>query len=95
MVAYLVVDFEISDEAGYRGLAQVVRPLLAQHGGAIRAITRAPEVLLGAPPSPGVALLEFPSRARLQAFWTAPEFVAALRVHAAAATFVVRAVDGQ
>jgi hypothetical protein len=40
MVAYLVVDFEVSDEADYRGLAQVVRPLLAQHGGAIRAFTQ-------------------------------------------------------
>ncbi len=60
-----MVDFEVSDADGYRGFAQVVRPLLAQYGGAVRVMTRKPEVLLGDPHPMGAALFAFPSRERL------------------------------
>jgi uncharacterized protein (DUF1330 family) len=93
MVAYLVVDNEFGEGAGASGPA--VRPLIAQYGGVYRAAQREPEVLEGDPRPRGVALIEFPSLERLQAFWHSPEYAEVKQLRAGKATFVVRAVEGR
>jgi uncharacterized protein (DUF1330 family) len=93
MVAYLVVDYEFGEGTGAYGPA--VRPLIAQYGGVYRAAEPEPEVLEGNPQPRGIALIEFPSMERLQAFWRSLEYAAVKPLLADAATFVVRAVDGR
>jgi uncharacterized protein (DUF1330 family) len=95
MVAYLVIDDEVTDAEGFGAYGQVARPLVAQYGGVFRAAARGPEVLEGDPHPKGVALIEFPSMERLRAFWTSPEHAEVKGLRAGKATFAVRAVDGQ
>ena len=49
MVAYLLVDFEVTDREGFPAYGQAARPLIAQHGGVYRAVMGTPEVLEGDP----------------------------------------------
>jgi uncharacterized protein (DUF1330 family) len=93
MVVYLVVDYEFRE--GSEAYGPAVRPLIAQYGGVYRAAQRDPEVLEGNPQPPGVALIEFPSMERLQAFWHSPEYAEVKQLRAGTATFGVRAVEGR
>ena len=95
MVAYLLVDFEVTDPDGFPVYGQAARPLVARHGGVYRAATREPAVLEGAPRPRGVALIEFPSMEHLRAFWDSPEYAEVKRLRAGKATFTVRAVEGR
>jgi uncharacterized protein (DUF1330 family) len=95
VVAYLVIEYEGTDAEGFGAYEQVARPLIAQHGGVYLAAARGPEVLEGDPHPKGVALIEFPSLARLRACWTSPEHAEVKRRRAGAATVTVRAVDGR
>jgi uncharacterized protein (DUF1330 family) len=95
MVAYLLVDFEVTDSEGFPAYGQAARPLIAQHGGVYRAAARQPEVLEGDPRPRGGALIEFPSVERLRVVWDSPEYAAVKRLRAGTATFAVRAVEGR
>ena len=53
MVAYLLVDFQVTDPEGFRAYGQAAGRFIAQHGGVYRAAMGKPEVLEGHP-RPGV-----------------------------------------
>jgi uncharacterized protein (DUF1330 family) len=94
MVAYLLVDYEVTETGALKAYGQAARPLIEQHGGVYRALDR-PAVLEGDPPLRAVALIEFPSMEHLQAFWNSPEYAEVKKLRAGKATFTVRAVQGQ
>jgi uncharacterized protein (DUF1330 family) len=74
MSAYLFVNIEITDPAGFDAYRKAVSPTIAAHGG--RYITRGgpTEVLEGDWQPRRVVILEFPDVARLKAWYHSPEY---------------------
>ena len=74
MPAYLFVNIEITDPAGFDAYRKAVSPTIAAHGG--RYLTRggATEVLEGDWQPRRVVILEFPDLARIKAWYNSPEY---------------------
>ena len=94
MAAYLVVDVEVTDPAGFENYKQQVPATLARYGG--RYIIRGghAETLEGTWEPKRVVILEFPDRASAKAWWSSPEYapLKALRQRTARTELVI--VDG-
>ena len=74
MAAYVLVNIEITDPAGFDAYRKAVSATIAAHGG--RYLTRGgpTEVLEGDWIPRRVVILEFPDLARLKAWYTSPEY---------------------
>ena len=75
MPAYLIADVEVLDAAGYEAYRQQVPATLAAHGGRYIARGGATEALEGDWLPKRCVLIEFPSMARLKAWYDSPEYV--------------------
>ena len=74
MAAYLFVNIEVSDPAGYAEYRTGVTPMIHKHGGEYLARGGAAELIEGDWTPSRVVLLKFPDMAALQAFLNDPEY---------------------
>jgi len=74
MAAYVLVNIEITDPAGFDEYRKAVSATIAAHGG--RYLTRGgpTEVLEGDWVPRRVVILEFPDLARIKAWYNSPEY---------------------
>jgi uncharacterized protein (DUF1330 family) len=91
MTAYLIADIEVTDPAGYEEYKQRVPAIIAAHGGRYLARGGASEVLEGTWQPRRTAIIEFPSLAAIETFWSSPEYqpVRAIRERCAQSNLVV------
>ena len=94
MAAYLLVDVEVTDPAGFEEYKQQVPATLARYGGRYLVRGGHTETLEGSWRPKRVVILEFPDRAAAKAWWSSQEYAAlkALRQRSARTELVV--VDG-
>ncbi len=94
MTAYWIGEHDITDEALFAEYLRQAVPLIERFGG--RYLTRAGShtVLEGEWRPNRVAVIAFPDRAALQAFYDAPEYRPLIALRRRAATDVIIAIDG-
>ena len=94
--AYLLVQGQVTDRAGFQAYSAALPPIYRRYGGEYLALVPAPqvEVLEGPPEHRSVVIAKFPSRAAAQAFWHSPEYTAAKALRAGKGTFHVMLLDG-
>jgi uncharacterized protein (DUF1330 family) len=74
MSAYIIADVEVIDSAAYEEYRQKVPAIIAAYGGRYLARGGATQALEGSWLPKRCVILEFPSMARLKAFYTSPEY---------------------
>ena len=74
MPAYIIVEVEVTDPAGYEGYKTMVPPTLAAYGGRFVVRGGACETLEGSWQPKRVVVLEFPSVARAREWWGSAEY---------------------
>ena len=91
MAAYVMVDIEVTDPAGYEEYRKLAAPAVAAFGGKFLVRGGATTTLEGSWRPKRVVLLEFPSVQRAQAWWASEEYRAAraLRQRTAITNMVV------
>jgi len=94
MPAYLIADVQVLDAAGYEAYRQGVPGALKPYGGRYLARGGTTVLLDGAPPPNRSVIIEFPSLAKLQAFWESPEYQLLRAVRERTAESRIYAVDG-
>lgn len=72
MAAYIIVDTEVTDPAGFHEYVNVAGPIVAKYGGRLLAAGPPAAILEGSWHPKGVTLIEFPSVERAQQWYTAP-----------------------
>jgi uncharacterized protein (DUF1330 family) len=92
--AYLVAEVQVTDAEKYKPYIPKAAHLVAQHGGQYLARGGKTESLEGEAPAGRVAILQFPSMAELQKWYTSPEYreVAPIRQGASKSRFF--AIEG-
>ncbi len=94
MVAYVVVDCEVTDAVQYERYKELAPPAITRHGGRYLARGGATDVLEGDWVPKRIVVLEFPSAAAARAFYDSEEYRAARAARAGAARMNVIVVDG-
>jgi len=91
MTAYVIVDIEVTDPAGFQEYLNVAGPIVAKYGGRLLAAGPPAALLEGRWHPKGVTLIEFPSVEHAQQWHTAPEYQAPkqLRQRAAKSNMVL------
>ena len=91
MAAYVMVDIEVTDPAGYEEYRKLAAPAVAAFEGKFLVRGGATTTLEGSWRPKRVVLLEFPSVQRAQAWWASEEYRAAraLRQRTAITNMVV------
>jgi uncharacterized protein (DUF1330 family) len=74
MTAYVIIDIEVTDPAGYEEYKKLAPAAVAAYGGKYRARGGATEVLEGDWAPKRVVVLEFESIARAKAWLDSPEY---------------------
>ena len=77
MSAYVILDIEVTDPAGYAAYKQLAPPTVALYGGKYLARGGHTEVLEGTWPAGRVVVLEFPSLEQAKAWMNSPEYAPA------------------
>lgn len=77
MPAYVVVQVDIEDPAGYERYKQLAPPSIAAYGGRYLARGGACETLEGSWQPRRLVILEFPSTEKARAWWGSPEYAEA------------------
>ena len=77
MSAFIIVEVEVSDPAGYEDYKKRVPPSLAAYGGRFVVRGGACETLEGAWQPQRVVVIEFPSIPRAKQWWASAEYSAA------------------
>ena len=92
--AYIVVQADVTNTQQYAEYAKLTPDIIAKFGG--RFLARAGKtVTLEGPPAKGrVVVLEFPSLQKAEEFYRSPEYTAAKKLRAGAATAQFIAVEG-
>jgi uncharacterized protein (DUF1330 family) len=78
MPAYAIFMNDISDPAGYAAYLQAAGPTLASHGGKLLVFADETRVLEGAPDHERCIVIEFPDRARAEAWYASTAYQAAI-----------------
>ena len=73
MTAFLVLDFTVTDRAGFMPYVRAIPAFIEKHGGRYRVRGEPPTVMEGDWSPDLMVILEFPSRAAAQAFLADPE----------------------
>jgi uncharacterized protein (DUF1330 family) len=94
MTAYLIVDFDIRDQVAFESYARGVVPLIGKIGGKVLAAGGAFEVLDGPWQPHRLALIQFPDRATIGAFFAHPEYAELEAIRKQNFESVLVAVDG-
>ncbi len=94
MPAYLIVNIEVTDPAGFERYRMAVPPVIAAHGG--RYLVRGGELhaLEGALPLKRLVILEFPSIEAARGFYAAPEYQPLLALRLASTRSDLVLVEG-
>ena len=74
MAAYVIVDIQVTDPAGYAEYRQLAPPVVAAYGGRYLVRGGALETLEGDWAPQRLVILEFPSVAQAKAWWDSPEY---------------------
>jgi uncharacterized protein (DUF1330 family) len=86
MVAYVIVDIEVTDAASFEGYKKEIGANIAAFGGRYLARGGATEVLEGNWTPKRLVILEFPTMARLKEWYKSPEYAPLLRLRKASAS---------
>ena len=91
MPAYVIVEVEVTDPAGYDDYKKMVPASLAAYGGRFAVRGGACETLEGSWHPKRIVVLEFPSMARAKQWWASDEYhvAKALRQRAAHSELIV------
>jgi uncharacterized protein (DUF1330 family) len=76
MAAYVVVDIEVTDPAGFQEYVNVAGPIVAKYGGRLLAAGPPVATLEGSWHPKGVTVIEFPTAERARQWHAAPEYQA-------------------
>jgi len=74
MAAYVIVDIQVTDPAGYAEYRRLAPPIVAAYGGKYLVRGGALETLEGDWAPQRLVILEFPSVAQAKAWWDSPEY---------------------
>ncbi len=74
MAAYVIVDIQVTDPAGYAEYRQLAPPIVAAYGGKYLVRGGALETLEGDWAPQRLVILEFPNVAQAKAWWDSPEY---------------------
>lgn len=74
MAAYVIVDIQVTDPAGYAEYRRLAPPVVAAYGGKYLVRGGALETLEGDWAPQRLVILEFPSVAQAKAWWDSPEY---------------------
>jgi len=74
MAAYVIVDIQVTDPAGYAEYRRLAPPIVAAYGGKYLVRGGALETLEGDWAPQRLVVLEFPSVAQAKAWWDSPEY---------------------
>ena len=94
MPAYVLVDCEVTDLAGYENYKKLAPPAIAKYGGRYLARGGAATRLEGDWDPRRIVVLEFPDAETAKRFYESPEYVAARAVRAGAANMNMVLVEG-
>ncbi len=94
MAAYVIVELEITDPAGYEDYKKLVPPTLAAYDGKFIVRGGAAESLEGSWQPQRVVVLEFPSVARAKQWWSSSEYSAAKALRQRTAKTKLIVVEG-
>jgi uncharacterized protein (DUF1330 family) len=94
MSAYLIANIEVTDAAAYEEYRGKVPAIIVAHGGRYLARGGQVERLEGEINPQRVVILEFPSLARLKAFYESPEYRPLIAIRQRAARSNLFAVEG-
>ena len=99
MAALLIIQATVSRDSvegqHYREYQTQVQPLIAAHGGRLRATGGLLEVLEGSHDGRRLVVFEFPSMQALHDFWHSPQYAVLKTLRANAALVVAWAVPAQ
>jgi len=94
MAAYIIVEVDVTDAAGYEDYKKMVPPTLTAHGGKFVVRGGACETLEGDWRPKRIVVLEFPSVARAKAWWASDEYRAAKALRQRTAKSKMIVVEG-
>ena len=94
MVAYILVDIDIYDPVGFEGYRKGVPALAAKHGGEYLVRGGEFEVIEGNWKPHRLAVMRFPDRAAIRAFFADPEYAELKALRKRTANSAIVAVDG-
>ena len=95
MAAFIIAEIRVTDRAEFEKYRQAVPAVIAAFGG--RYVVRGPDRhwLEGSePPASRLVILEFPDMARLQAFWSSPDYAPLKALRERSSTCRIEAVEG-
>jgi len=94
MPAYVVVQIDVHDPAGFERYKALVPPAIASYGGRSIARGGAAEVLEGSWNPARLVILEFPSMDRARAWWSSAEYAEAKALRQSTASTEMLLVEG-
>jgi uncharacterized protein (DUF1330 family) len=94
MAAYLLVNIEITDPAGFDAYRKAVGATIAAYGGRYIARGGGTQVLEGEWTPRRVVILEFPDIARLKAWYDSPEYRPLIELRQRTSKGDLVAIDG-
>lgn len=94
MGALMIIQASVSDREQYRKYQSAVQPLVASHGGRLKASGVGLEVLEGSHDGRRLIVFEFPSVEDIRKFWDSPAYAAVRPLREGAAKIDVWALPG-
>ena len=94
MSAYVIVDIDVHDPAGFEEYRRQVPTSLANYGGRFVVRGGAFQVLEGSWAPKRVVILEFPDRATAKAWWSSQDYAAAKALRQRCARTQLIVADG-
>jgi uncharacterized protein (DUF1330 family) len=92
--AYILVQSDVTNPDQYAGYAKLTPAIIEQYGGKFLTRGGRSATLEGRQAPARVVVLEFPNYDAAQAFYNGPEYTAARKVRAGAATMQIVVVEG-
>jgi uncharacterized protein (DUF1330 family) len=92
---YIIMRSIVKDDAQLRQYGAAVIPLAQEFGGRFAIVSNAPQAAEGAPDLRRIVVLEFPSLAQAQAFWSSPRYAEVKKLRATAAVVDAVIVEGR
>lgn len=94
MTAYLFIQLEVHDRTQFLVYAAAARGIAPRFGARYLATGRPADILEGDGIATPIVLSEWPSAAAIRAFWTSPEYRAAVQLRHGAATVSATIIEG-
>jgi len=94
MPAFVIVEIDVTDPAGYEEYKQKCPATVERYGGRYIARGGRAETLEGDWSPKRVVLLEFPSVERAKAWWSSPEYAPVVAIRRRTSTARMIVVDG-